>query len=142
MSQVIRLDANVILRFLRNDDVRLSSEAESLFRRAIAGKASLYVTTVTMSEVFFALTSFYKLTHQKTAEILLPFVRSEVAEFEHDIWLVDALERVIAHRVDFGDAFLAASAVGVNDSVATFDRDFRKFKDVRLYKFEGQSGQS
>lgn len=136
MSQVVRLDANVILRFLRNDDARLSREAESLFQRATLGKVILHVTAVTMSEVFYALTSFYKLTPEKTANILLPFVRSDVADFEHDAWLVDALERVIAHNVDFGDAFLAASAVSADNCVATFDRDFRKFKDVRLYNFD------
>jgi predicted nucleic acid-binding protein len=140
MSQVVRLDANVILRFLRNDDTKLSPEATNLFQKASLGKLSLYVTAVTLSEVFFALTSFYKLTHQKTAQILLPFIRSDVAEFEHGAWLVDAMERVIAHNVDFGDAYLAASAVSTNESVATFDRDFRKFKDVQLFNFEGKSG--
>jgi predicted nucleic acid-binding protein len=142
MSQVVRLDANVILRFLRNDDARLSPQAASLFQQANAGKVSLYVAAITFSEVFYALTSFYKLTPQRTAEILLPLVRSDVAEFEHNAWLADALERVIAHRVDFGDAFLAASAVSVQDSVATFDRDFRKFKDVRLYSFDQKPGQN
>lgn len=136
MSQRIRLDANVILRFLRNDDPKLSAQAATLFQKAVDGKFSLFVTAVTINEVFFALTSFYKLTHPKTAEILLPFVRSGAAEFEQEACLIDALERVITKNVDFGDAYLAASAVIANDHVASFDRDFKKFSDVRLYKFE------
>jgi predicted nucleic acid-binding protein len=133
MSQSVWLDANVILRFLRNDDPRLSPAAANLFQKANGGKVLLYVSAVTVSEAFYALTSFYKMTRQKAAEVLLSFVRSDVARFESDTCLVDSLERVMTHDVDFGDAHLASCAVSANESVATFDKDFQKFKDVRLY---------
>ncbi|MGN6369046.1 MAG: PIN domain-containing protein [Phycisphaerae bacterium] len=139
MSQAVRVDANVILRFLRNDDPTLSLEAGRLFQKGAQGGVRLYITAVTFSEVFFALTSFYKLSSAKAAEVLLDFLRSAVAVFEHDSALADALERVMAHAVDFGDAFLAATATQANDLVATFDRDFQKFKDVRLFDLKNGS---
>jgi predicted nucleic acid-binding protein len=137
MSQRIRLDANVILRFLRNDDARQSPSAARLFEKAGAGTVRLFVTAVTINEVFFALASFYKLAHPEAAKKILPFVRAGVVEFEAVDCLLDALQRVIAAKVDFGDAYLAASAVHANDLVASFDRDFRRFKDVALYDWEG-----
>jgi predicted nucleic acid-binding protein len=133
MSRAVWLDANVILRFLRNDDEKLTPVATALFQKAVAGKVLLYVSAVTLSEVFYGLTSFYKVPHRKAAEILLSFVRSDVAKCEKDLCLVDALGRVIAHDVDFGDAYLAACAVNADERIATFDKDFRKFKDVRIY---------
>lgn len=136
MSEAVRLDANVILRFLRNDDPKLSLEAGRLFQNGAQGGIRLYVTAITFSEVYYALTSFYKLSSAKAAEVLLAFVRSAAADFEHDAAVVDALERVVAHNVDFGDAFLAATAIKANDLVATFDRDFQKFKDVRLFNLK------
>ena len=136
MSQRIHLDANVILRFLRNDDPKQSPAAARLFQKAAAGKAALFVSAVTINEVFFAFASFYKLSVPRTAQKLLPFVRTGIAEFEHETPLLDALQRVIDENVDFGDAFLAATAVAQKDSVASFDRDFRKFKDVKLYDFD------
>jgi predicted nucleic acid-binding protein len=139
VSQRIHLDANVILRFLRNDDPRHSPAAARLFQKAAAGKAALFVSAVTINEVFFAFASFYRLSGPQTAQKLLPFVRTGIAEFEHETPLLDALQRVIAENVDFGDAFLAANAVARQDSVASFDRDFRKFKDVKLYDFDDQS---
>jgi predicted nucleic acid-binding protein len=139
MSQRVHLDANVILRFLRNDDPKQTAAAASLFQKAASGTAALFISAVTINEVFFALTSFYKLTPRAAAETLLEFVRAGAVEFEHEGSLVDALERVIAENVDFGDAYLAAFARTQDDVIASFDADLRKFKDVKLYVFESEN---
>ena len=139
MSQRIRLDANVILRFLRNDDVKQSAAAAGLFEKAKAGSVRLFVTAVAMNEVFFALTSFYKLSQADAAKKLLPFALAGAVEFEEEECLMDSLQRVISEEVDFGDAYLAASAARAKDMVASFDKDLRKFKDVRLYDFQAKN---
>jgi len=139
MSGRIRLDANVILRFLRNDDPKQSPVAARLFEKANGGTLRLFVTAVTINEVFFALASFYKLSHPDAARKLLPFVQAGAVEFEEEGCLVDALQRVISEGVDFGDAYLAASAARANDLVASFDRDLKKFKDITLYDLEGKN---
>jgi predicted nucleic acid-binding protein len=54
MNQRIHLDANVILRFLRNDHAKQSPAAGKLFQKAAAGKTTLFVSAVTINE----LTSF------------------------------------------------------------------------------------
>jgi predicted nucleic acid-binding protein len=129
----IHFDANVILRFLRNDHPTQSPAAARLFQQAARGAEELFVSSVTINEVFFALASFYKLTAAETARRLLPFVRTGIAEFEHETCLVEALERVQRETVDFGDAWLAAFATARRDQVASFDSDLRKFPDVKLY---------
>ena len=134
----IHLDANVILRFLRNDHPAQSPAAARLFQKAASGKEVLFVSGVTINEVFFALASFYKLSHVETARLLLPFVRTGVAEFEHESCLVDALQRVARENVDFGDAWLAAFATEKHDLVASFDGDLKKFKDVKHYDLAKQ----
>src|SRR5262249_51908803 len=131
MSPRIHLDANVILRFLRNDDARQTPAAASLFQRAAHGEVALFVSGVTINEVFFAFTSFYKLSPRATADTLLKFVGTGAVEIEHESCLIDALKRVVSENVDFGDAYLAASARIHNELVASFDHDFRKFKDVK-----------
>jgi predicted nucleic acid-binding protein len=139
MSQRIRLDANVILRFLRNDDAKQSPAAAGLFEKAKAGSVRLFVTAVTINEVFFALTSFYKLSQAEAAEKLLPFALAGAVELEEEECLVDSLQRVISEEVDFGDAYLAASAARAKDMVASFDKDLRKFKDIDLYDFQARN---
>ncbi len=138
MSQRIRLDANVILRFLRNDDAQQSPAAAGLFEKAKTGSVRLFVAAVTIHEVFFALTSFYKLSPADAAKKLLPFALAGAVEFEEEECLVDSLQRAIAEEVDFGDAYLAASAARAKDMVASFDKDLRKFKDVKLYDFQAK----
>jgi predicted nucleic acid-binding protein len=133
MSPRIHLDANVILRFLRNDDPRQSPAAARLIQKAAGGTLTLFVSAVTINEVFFVFTSFYKLSHPEAAGILLPFVRAGVIEFEHEDCLVDALQRVVSENVVFRDAYLAASAAHAKDLVASFDRDLRNFGDIKLY---------
>ena len=134
----IHLDANVILRFLRNDHPIQSPAAARLFQKAASGKDVLFVSGVTINEVFFALASFYKLSHVETARLLLPFVRTGIAEFEHESCLVNALQRVMRENVDFGDAWLAAFATENQDLVASFDGDLKKFNDVKLYDLAKQ----
>jgi predicted nucleic acid-binding protein len=139
MNQRVHLDANVILRFLRNDDPKQTPAAASLFQKTAGGKVSLFISAVTINEVFFAFTSFYKLTPRAAAETLLQFVRAGAAEFEHETCLIDSLQRVVSENVDFGDAYLAATARSTNDLVASFDHDLRKFKDVKLYDFDSKN---
>jgi predicted nucleic acid-binding protein len=133
MSGRIHLDANVILRFLRNDDPRHSPAAARLFQKAADGKAELFISAVTINEVFYAFTASYKLSHPDAAKKLLPFVRAGALEFEHEACLVDALQRVVSENVDFGDAYLAATAAHCKEPVASFDADLRTFKDIELY---------
>jgi len=136
MSRRIHLDANVILLFLRNDDAKQSPAAAKLFEKAAGGKATLFVSAVTINEVFFAFTSFYKLSQSDVARKIIPFIRTGIAEFEHEDSLLDALQRVVGENVDFGDAYLAAFAARHKDQVASFDRDLKRFKDIELYDFE------
>lgn len=136
MSARVHLDANIILRFLRDDDAKQSPVAGKLFQKAAEGKAALFVSAVTINEVFFALATHYNLSQPEIARKLIPLIRAGVAEFEHEASLLDALDRVIDTNVDFGDAYLAAFAVAHNDTVASFDKDFKKFKDVKLYDLE------
>jgi predicted nucleic acid-binding protein len=136
MSQRIHLAANVILRFLRNDDAKQSPAAARLFQKAAGGKTALFISAVTINEVFFAFTSFYKLSQSDVARKIIPFIRTGIAEFEQEDCLLDALQRVIDESVDFGDAYLAAFAARHQDQVASFDRDLRRFKDIKRYDFE------
>jgi predicted nucleic acid-binding protein len=138
MSRRIHLDANVILRFLRNDDPKQSPAAARLLQKAARGSETLFVSTVTISEVFYAFISSYKLSRSDAAWKILPFVRAGVVDVEQEDCVIAALQGVISENVDFGDAYLAAMALEGEGLVASFDRDLRRFKDIQLYDLEGE----
>ena len=126
----VHLDANVVLRFLRDDDRKQSPAARQLVLDAKEGKLILLLSVLTLAEIFYALRASYKLARPEIATLLGGLVRSGVFEIEHEVRLLDALKRVQTANVDFGDAWLAATAVETGETVASFDTDFAKFSDV------------
>ena len=126
----LHLDANVVLRFLRDDDPVQSPAAARLFAEAKAGKAELRLSAVTLAEIFYVLARVYRLSRTDTAAVLLPLIQTKLIEVEARSRVSDTLRRVISANVDFGDAYLAATAVERGEAVASFDRDLAAFKDV------------
>jgi predicted nucleic acid-binding protein len=129
----LHLDANVVLRFLRDDDPGQSPAARRLIGEANDGKVTLVLSAVTVAEIFYALRASYKMPRPEVAELLTHLVRSGVFEVEHEPRLLDTLARVHPANVDFGDAWLAATAAEAGEPVATFDDDFDAFSDVKRH---------
>jgi predicted nucleic acid-binding protein len=124
------LDADVVLRFLRNDDPKQSAAAARLFASAKAGRIELALSAVTVAEVFYVLARVYKHTKAGAATLLLPLVQTDIVRVGDRARVLDALRRVVEAKVDFGGAYLAATAAEAGDTVASFDEDLRSFADV------------
>ena len=93
----------------------------------------LALSAVTVAEIFYALRSSYKMTRSDVAKLLGTLLRSAAFELEHETRVLEALSCVERLNVDFGDAYLAATAVESKDAVASFDADFKKFPDLDWY---------
>lgn len=126
------LDANVVLRFLRDDDRKQSPAAARLFADAKSGKIRLTMSAVTVAEIFYVLARAYKHPKPDAAAKILPLVQSGVIEVDDRAVIVDSLERVRKANVDFGDAYLAATAAAHGDIVSSFDGDLGSFADVTV----------
>ena len=103
----MRLDANVVLRFLLADDREQSASAESLLADAPPG--SLTVSSLTLAEVAWVLLSHYEAPRAAVATALqrvlaVPAIRAEAT-------VVDAVAGFAATSLDFADCALAAEAV-------------------------------
>ena len=127
MTPRYHLDANVVLRFLRNDDAKQSPASAKLFASASAGKVQLALSAVTVAEIFYVLARVYRHSRVDAAKTLAPLLQSAALTVENRRRVLDALKRVVAANVDFGDAYLAATAVEHGDKVASFDYDLQSF---------------
>lgn len=134
--QRVHLDANVILRFLRNDDPKQSPLAADLFTKAQEQKLDLIVSSVIILEVFYVLAETYGLQRTQVAKILETFICSGLVSCENDSVVIDALRRITSNKISFGDAYLAACAVHAQESVASFDRHLTTFTDVKVYGWD------
>ena len=126
----LHLDANVVLRFLRNDDPLQSPAAARLFESAKAKKLRVAISAVTVAEIFYVLARVYKHSKPDAAAKLRPLVQSDVIEVDDRSRVLDALERIVSANVDFGDGYLAATAAEDGAGIASFDEDLRRFQDI------------
>jgi predicted nucleic acid-binding protein len=124
------LDANVVLRFLRNDDPKQSPAAARLIANAKDGEIRLAISAVTVAETFYVLARVYRLTKAEAAARLLPLLQSDVLDVDDRARVIDALRRVTLANVDFGDGYLASTAAWRGDKIASFDADLKSFTDV------------
>lgn len=124
------VDAGVVVRMLRGDHPQHSAEATVLFKRAEAGEYSLELTEVTVAEVVWVLSSFYKVARADAANSLLKLLSNPGVEAPDAPWLTAALEAFRDLNIDATDCFLAAKAIHRSKPVISFDRDFRKFAEL------------
>ena len=134
-AQICDLDANVLLRFLRDDDPVQSPQARELLLSADPGKLELHVSVLCVAETFYVLRSSYQFSRADAARLLGKLIQSMDAKVENEATLLGALMRVERANVDLGDAMLAETAVRKGHLVASFDRDFKRFDDVNVYKW-------
>ena len=139
MSKRVLIDANIVLRFLRNDDPKQSPLAAKLFKRAQAKELSLIASATTFLEVFYVLSKTYRIHPTEAARLLHTLLATGIVSCEDGGVTLDALQRITKDNISFGDAHLAASAANSQGLVASFDQDLRSFKDIQLYDLEGEN---
>ncbi len=133
MSDRVHVDANVILRFLRNDDPKQSPLAAELFKRAQSGSPKLLVSAVTLLEVFYVLATSYGIPRVGAARMVAGLLNTGAIVCEDDGIAMDALTSIDSNKISFGDAYLAASARHGGEPVASFDKGMARFSDVTLF---------
>lgn len=124
------VDTNVLVRFFTGDPPELAAKARKLVARADTGELVLLVLPVVLAETFFTLESFYEMERKLVASKLSVFLQSRGIEAIEPARVLDALSRCEHRGAHFADAYIAASAAELKHPIASFDRDFDKFKDV------------
>ena len=132
MSKRRLVDTNLIVRYLVQDHEKHAQAAGKLFDACDRGDVVIVVLPVVLAECVFVLESFYEHSRGNIASALGTLISSPGVEINEAAIYLDALERYRKTKVHFVDCIIAANASAKNTPVATFDRDFRKFADVRV----------
>lgn len=131
MSERRLVDTNLIIRYLVQDHEKHGKAAARLFEACDRGDLVIVLLPTVLAESVFVLESFYEHRREDIASVLGTLVSSPGVEIDEPAIQLDALERYRKTNVHFVDCLIAATASAQNIPVATFDRDFRKFADVR-----------
>jgi len=125
------VDTNVLVRFFTGEPPEMALKTRRLVERADEGEIVLVVLPVIVAELIYTLESFYEMERKEVAAKLLSFLQSRGIEAVESSRIMDALKRCRDRNAHFADAYLAASAHELEHPVASFDRDFDKFKDIK-----------
>ena len=113
------LDANMILRYLLNDNEEMASEAETLI-----SENSVQVTIEVMAEVVYVLKGVYSIERDKIKNSLLNFL-SEVQSNDMEVLKV-GLETYAGENLDFVDCILYAYNRVRGYEIKTLDKKLRR----------------
>lgn len=125
------VDTNVILRFITREPETQAQQAAQFFQQCENGEALLKFSPIVIAEVVFVLTGkIYGFRRNVVAEQLQRFLSNPSFQV-HDLdEILLALKLFKSHAIDFADAYLAASAQLSGETVASFDKDFRKIEGL------------
>jgi predicted nucleic-acid-binding protein len=126
------VDTNLIIRYLVQDNEKQAKTAGKLFDACDRGDVVIVALSAVLAECVFVLESFYEHARGDIASALGRLISSPGVETSDAATHLDALERYRKTNVHFVDCLIAATAAAENIRVASFDRDFRKFTDVRV----------
>jgi predicted nucleic acid-binding protein len=128
------LDANVLVRLLVQDDPKQSAAATALFEKAERREVVLHLEALAVAESVYVLMGPYGRSRAEVASVLLAIIQNAGVETMDEDVVADALRRFVAFNVDFSDAWMAARAAQLGHAMASFDRDFDRFKDIKRFE--------
>jgi predicted nucleic acid-binding protein len=128
---VMLADANIFLRFLRNDHPAHSAAARSLMEAAARGSVLLRVPEVVVIDVFYTLTApRMGVAKPLGARQLAALLQQPGVEVQDKPRVVEVLNVCETKNIDYCDAALIVEARQKQIPIVSYDRDFAKAPDV------------
>jgi predicted nucleic-acid-binding protein len=129
---MIGLDANILVRYLTQDDPIQSLRATEIIERRLTEKNPGFVSIVTMVETVWVLDRAYRLTTNEIAAAVERMLQIDVLVLENEQEVFNAMIALKEGQGSFADATIAALGTREGCSCTlTFDQ-----KALRLPGFE------
>ncbi len=125
------IDANIIIRYLIDEPWEMAREAEALFEAAERGEVILMLDEITVAEVVWVLSSFYKANREVIKKSLLTFIANEGVMMADKEGMLLALTLYTDMNVDFANALISVhmSRSRVQD-IVSYDKHFERLPGV------------
>jgi predicted nucleic acid-binding protein len=133
---VMLADANVFLRFLRNDHPEHSAAAKQIMEQAADGEVILRVPEIVVADIFYTLTApVMKIPRATAARQLSALLQQPGMDVENRSRVFDILSLCEIKNIDYGDAALIVFAQSTAQplTILSFDQDFRKEPAVTAF---------
>jgi len=128
----MRVDANVILRFLLDDPPEMAEQAAQVFQLVSDGRLQLLVDDLIVAELVWVLKSFYKKSVAEITAVLRQFLLADGIILTNQSVILQALALFETYNVDFIDALLTARMQKAgHDLLISFDKHFDRLPGVQ-----------
>ncbi|MBU1000185.1 PIN domain-containing protein [Patescibacteria group bacterium] len=128
---MILLDANIVLRFVLNNDPVLSPKSKNIIQKIQSGKTTAYLYTLALSEIIFTLEGSYRLPKEQIVKTLSTLFNLPNIKVENHQLLKKAFNYYLDKNVNFPDAYYIALMSKKNiKEIYSFDRDFDKCSEI------------
>lgn len=115
------IDANVILRYLLDDDPQLAEKAAKILEQG-----QVHVPFEVMAEVVYVMQGVYKVSRQEISTVLTRFIMLTNVTTSSEPVLREALLIYADKGLDFVDSLLCSYSVIEGVQVETFDKKLKK----------------
>lgn len=120
------LDTNVLVRHLTGRPPAQARRATAFLRAA----SRLIVPDLIVAELVYVLESVYERPRADVAALVRAVLAFQAVETADEARLLRAVELYEVHRIDFAEAYLAASAERADRRVASFDRSLDRVDSI------------
>ena len=114
---MICVDANVVLRYLLDDNAVLYARAKAI----IESVAEIYLPYEVLAEIVYVLSTVYAVERRKIADTLSSLIRKRNIRFDRTDTALTALGIYRDSSIDIVDALLCARALRENIKIESFD---------------------
>ncbi|MEK7521233.1 MAG: PIN domain-containing protein [Patescibacteria group bacterium] len=129
---MIFLDANVILRFIVDDNPTLSPKAKLIFESIDKGGHKVFISPMAIFEVAFTLERTYKLSKSEIRQKFLPIIKLDNVTTDKKDIVERALDFYVDKNVSFADAYQAALMLKKKvKKIYSFDPHFDRFSGIK-----------
>lgn len=126
MSKLV--DANVVIRYLLNDDTKKAEAFASLLRQT---KTPLVLSDVVFAEIIWVLTSYYQLSKKQVIESLEALLALNIIRANKNL-LGKSLVIYESFNIDYIDAYMVAYAQEENlNGIYSYDKHLDKIKTIK-----------
>ncbi len=116
------VDANVILRYLLQDNEKYSPQAIE-----IIDNSEVYTTTEVIAEVIYVLIKVYELPRNSVAQKLLLLFEKEIVLHKNNDIIIRALQIFLDTKLDFVDCVLLSYHIIDQDEIISFDKKVNQY---------------
>ncbi len=121
------VDANTIIRHLTGDPPDLADRSTAF----LAASHELLLADLIVAETVYVLESFYEVPRARVAELIRAVIAFPAMRTLDPALLLRSLEIYETHRIDFGEAYLAASAeVAGVAQIVSFDHSLDRVPSI------------